>query len=610
VQSQTLPQTPASCDNAGGTPNNARYYYDDQGTRVVKDGATFHMYPNANYSTDGNKEYKHIYIGETKLLTKLVEPVNRIEDRQYYAHTDHLGSTGFVTSDQGALSESLLYMPGGETWVSEHPSQPVPQQFTGKEFDPETNLYYYGARYYDPRTQVWQTPDPVLENYLEGAPNGGVYASMNLALYTYGYNNPLRLADPDGRFPWNRVMGGVKLVGGVAEAAAGVALGAATSWTGIGAVAGGAVAVHGVDVAISGARQLFSGEETSSFTSQGLQAAGVSKQNAELIDAGISIVGSAGAGLATSAIKGAATAAPKVAAATADEIATRAAPQAEKVAETVAKIPCVGNSFVPATLVLMADGTAKAIEDIRTGDKVLAEDPLTGERGPREVTYLIIGYGVKHLVDIDVDGKIVTATDGHPFWVDDDGLSAASGKGTGGHWVDARDLVVGASLLRSDGTIGTIRAVSMRTAVLRVHNLTVDDLHTYFVLFGGRPILVHNSCATNAAQLAENMIAKGIERPAETAAHHIVASGAKAMTKARNYMVKVLGMDINEAANGVFLPKNLAAANPGGAAVHSTVHTAEYYEKVSELILNTKTAAGARRVLRSIGQQLLEGRFP
>jgi RHS repeat-associated protein len=611
TQSTTLPQTPASCDNAGGTPNDARYYYDDQGNRVVKDGATFHIYPNQNYSTDGNKQYKHIYIGETKLLTKLVEPTNRIEDRQYYDHTDHLGSTGFVTSDQGALSEALLYTPSGETWVSEHPSQPVPMQFTGKEFDPETGLYYFGARYYDPRTQEWQSPDPALEQYLEGEPNGGVYASMNLSLYAYGYNNPLRLADPDGRFPWNRVMGGVKLVGGVAEAAAGVALGAATSWTGIGAVAGGAVAVHGVDVAISGARQLFSGEETSSFTSQGLQAAGVSKQNAELIDAGISIVGSAGAGLATSALKGAATAAPKVAAATADEVASRAAPQAEKVMETVSKIPCVGNSFVPGTMVLMADGTAKAIEDIQTGDKVLAEDPLTGERGAREVTYLIIGQGVKHLVDIDVDGKIITATDGHPFWVDDDGLPATSGKGTGGRWVEAKDLAGGEKLLRADGTIATIRSVSMRTQTLRVHNLTVDELHTYFVLAGGRMVLVHNSnCSTNAAKLAENMIDKGIARPAETAAHHIVASGAKAMAKARNYMVKVLGMDINEAANGVFLPKNLAAANPGGAAVHSTVHTAEYYEKVSELILNSKTATQARAVLRSVGRQLLEGKFP
>jgi RHS repeat-associated protein len=296
VQSQTLPQTPASCDDAGGTPNNARYYYDDQGTRVVKDDSQFHLYPNRNFSTRGNAEYKHIYIGDAKLITKVVEPVQRIEDRQYYSHPDHLGSTGFITDDSGGMAEHLNYFPSGETWVSEHPSQPVPQQFTGKELDQQTGLYYFGARYYDPRTQVFQTPDPALESYMDGSPNGGVFHPVNLAVYAYAYNNPIRLVDPTGMSNWDRVWGGVKLVGGVIEAGAGIAAGAATSWTGIGAVAGGAVAVHGFDVAVSGARQLWTGERTSSLTSQGLQAAGVSENTADLIDGGISIVGTMGAG--------------------------------------------------------------------------------------------------------------------------------------------------------------------------------------------------------------------------------------------------------------------------------------------------------------------------
>ncbi|MCW3840482.1 polymorphic toxin-type HINT domain-containing protein [Micromonospora yasonensis] len=604
VQSQTLPQTPASCDNAGGTPNSARYYYDDQGSRVVKDGAQFHIYPNQNYSTRGNKQFKHVYVGQDKLITKLVEPTFRREDRQYYSHSDHLGSTGFVTDDQGGLSEHLQYFPGGETWVSEHSSQPVPQQFTGKEFDQETNLYYFGARYYDPRTQVWQSADPVLENYLEGTPNGGVYASMNLALYTYAYNNPIRLGDPDGRFPWNRVLGGVKLVGGVAEAAAGVALGAATSWTGVGAVAGGAVAVHGVDVAISGARQLFSGEETSSFTSQGLQAAGVSKQNAELIDAGISIVGSAGAGVATSAIRGAATAAPKAAAAGAEQVAARTAPTtAERVAQTAANIPCVGNSFAAGTRVLMADGSTKPIEQVRTGDQVIAEDPETGERGPREVTHLIIGQGVKHLVDVEVNGELITATDKHPFWVE-------SAK----RWVDAQDLTAGDSVRLADHRIVTIRQVRHYTQVDRVFNLTVDGIHTYFVVTGdGRAadaVLVHNAnCSVNAKILAQNLSAANVVRPAETAAHHIVASGAKAAGPARAHLAS-LGVSINEAANGVYLPRFVSSANPLGAAVHSTTHSPAYYAEVNRLILQTRTAQEARNVLAYIGRQLAAGPWP
>ena len=201
VQSTTLPQTPASCDNAGGTPNEARYYYDDEGNRVVKDGAQFHVYPNQNFSTNGIKQYKHIYIGTTKLLTKFVEPAMRIEDRQFYSHGDHLNSTGFVTDVDGGLAEHIKYFPAGETWVSEHPSQPVPQQYTAQEIDPETGFYYMGARYYDPRTQLWKTPDPILGSYLDGRPNGGVFNGANLALYTYTYNNPVRLVDPTGTDP-------------------------------------------------------------------------------------------------------------------------------------------------------------------------------------------------------------------------------------------------------------------------------------------------------------------------------------------------------------------------------------------------------------------------
>ncbi len=100
-----------------------------------------------------------------------------------------------------------------------------------------------------------------------------------------------------------RILGFVRGVGGVLEAVAGVALGAATSWTGVGAVAGGVVAMHGFDQALSGFTQTFSGVTVDSVTSQGLQAVGISRNDANLIDAGISVVGSLGAGAATTAIR-------------------------------------------------------------------------------------------------------------------------------------------------------------------------------------------------------------------------------------------------------------------------------------------------------------------
>ncbi len=84
--------------------------------------------------------------------------------------------------------------------MEEHSNtQRTPYLFTAKELDEETGLYYFGARYYDPRTSVWQSPDPILASYMGGSPNGGVFNPMNLGVYTYSQNRPVILLDPDGR---------------------------------------------------------------------------------------------------------------------------------------------------------------------------------------------------------------------------------------------------------------------------------------------------------------------------------------------------------------------------------------------------------------------------
>ncbi|MFI8091823.1 ricin-type beta-trefoil lectin domain protein [Streptomyces sp. NPDC086080] len=150
----------------------------------------------------------------------------------------------------------------------------------------------------------------------------------------------------------------------------------------------------------------------------------------------------------------------------------------------------VGNSFVPGTRVLMADGTTKPIEKVKAGDKVIATDPKTGERRIETVTAEIKGEGLKHLVKvtIDTDGDkgtktaSVTATDGHPFWVPE--LDA---------WIDATDLHSGQWLRTSAGTHVQITAVKRWTTPgTTVHNLTVGNTHTYYALAGATPVLVHN----------------------------------------------------------------------------------------------------------------------
>ncbi|MDH2423935.1 polymorphic toxin-type HINT domain-containing protein [Sphaerisporangium sp. TRM90804] len=148
-----------------------------------------------------------------------------------------------------------------------------------------------------------------------------------------------------------------------------------------------------------------------------------------------------------------------------------------------------GNSFVPGTLVLMADGARTPIEEVRVGDLVLAKDLTTGESGPRLVNALIVGGGGKSLVEItvhvngkrDVDARSVIATDGHPFWVPR--LE---------RWVTATQLRVGMLLQTSAGTYVQVSALKKWTAPGTVHNLTVAHSHTYYVYAGNVSLFVHN----------------------------------------------------------------------------------------------------------------------
>ena len=127
---------------------------------------------------------------------------NLKEVAQYFYHPDHLGSTGFATDATGEVWQHLEYFPFGETWVDEVSDDArVPYRFTGQEFDQETRLYYHGARYYDPKTSAWQSPDPVLGKYLAAKGKGGASNPRALSSYAYAFQNPLKLSDPDGNEP-------------------------------------------------------------------------------------------------------------------------------------------------------------------------------------------------------------------------------------------------------------------------------------------------------------------------------------------------------------------------------------------------------------------------
>jgi RHS repeat-associated protein len=150
---------------------------------------------------------------------------------------------------------------------------------------------------------------------------------------------------------------------------------------------------------------------------------------------------------------------------------------------------CETNSFTPETPVLLADGSTRPIGDIEAGDRVVATDPETGESGAQPVTTTITGEGTRVLVgltlDIDEDAgdapASVTATDGHPFWLPEQG-----------RWLKAIELEPGDVLLSPDGSRVSVTAVVAYAAPATVHNLTVATTHTYYVVAGAAPVLVHN----------------------------------------------------------------------------------------------------------------------
>ena len=127
----------------------------------------------------------------------------------YYFHPDHLGSSTVITDGVGFAYQIFLNLPFGETMAEQRRSGTFNNvfKFNGKELDTETGLYYYGARYYDPRISNWLSVDPIAlwqpvqesEHYIEGQHNGGYFNPKNMSVYGYTYQSPVVYIDPNGK---------------------------------------------------------------------------------------------------------------------------------------------------------------------------------------------------------------------------------------------------------------------------------------------------------------------------------------------------------------------------------------------------------------------------
>ncbi|MEI6697293.1 MAG: TIGR02594 family protein [Bacteroidota bacterium] len=113
---------------------------------------------------------------------------DNLERDQFFYHSDHLGSSSFITDASGITTQHLQYLPFGETFVEQSSNAPynTPYKFSGKEKDEETGYSYFGARYLNTDFSIWLSVDPMSDDYPHQSP------------FMYCSGNPINKVDPDG----------------------------------------------------------------------------------------------------------------------------------------------------------------------------------------------------------------------------------------------------------------------------------------------------------------------------------------------------------------------------------------------------------------------------
>ncbi|MFE2376130.1 polymorphic toxin-type HINT domain-containing protein [Streptomyces sp. NPDC059398] len=423
------------------------------------------------------------------------------------------------------------------SWVSADENR----GFLGQPTDTTTGLNLLGARNYDATTGRFLSPDPVFE---AGDPN-------QMGGYTYSGDNPTTSSDPSGLLQMYTPAGsGVGATGGpegngweppctqVYDACVGsphytppsnshgwgyakrlfkdttesIATAAVVSVVVIavggcavesGGLASPACAAGGASAFTTVCGSLFgdcgSGAEDDPIGEVGRD----DRPHGETADAG----GAAGAGKEAAA--GAAKSDGKAPAASrpADsqehaKAATSEAAASDGPATGASGTDAPPQCFLAGTKVLMADGSKENIEKIKVGDKVQATDPETGKSAKRKVTALIITEGYKHFDELTIKTKHgkakLTATSTHPFW-----------SPSAHHWIQAGTLKPGMTLLARDGSTVAVQAKHQFSKHARTYNLTIAQLHTYYVVAGTTPVLVHNTCGGSDLRVA---VGKGASR--------------------------------------------------------------------------------------------------
>jgi RHS repeat-associated protein len=352
------------------------------------------------------------------------------------------------------------------TWPDAH-------GFLDKPLDQVTGLTDVGARKYDASIGRFISRDPLTEPSDPTQLNG----------YAYGGDNPVNQADPTGKSLWSWVgdhIGTIAVVTAIVVAIVVVAVVAAP----VLAAAGAALS----STASTAAAAAGAAVETSAAAATAASAA----EGAATAFAATGSPAMAAVGAASNAIT---TAAPAVlgAGAVGTTVAAAGAVVSEFVGASNSPGPRGGsgcNSFAGDTPVLMADGSAKAIEDVRVGDTVTDSEAGSDRDEKHTVTAIHVTDDDRAFVDLTVDTadgpQTITTTAHHSFY-----------DVTNHSWTDAENLRVGDELQAPGG--GRVKVMASRhyTAKIRTYNLTIDHVHTYYVEAGRQAVLVHNTACAN-----------------------------------------------------------------------------------------------------------------
>jgi RHS repeat-associated protein len=165
----------------------AVYDYDGLGRRIRKNVngvITKYVYDNGDIllELDGSNNIVARYTHGPKIDEPL--SMDRGGQSSFY-HADGLGSIVMLTDSAGSVVRSYIYDSFGNV-VQQTGSLANSYTYTARELDAESGLFYYRARYYDPKTGRFLQKDPIIP-----------IKRMNW--YVYVENNPINLTDPSGR---------------------------------------------------------------------------------------------------------------------------------------------------------------------------------------------------------------------------------------------------------------------------------------------------------------------------------------------------------------------------------------------------------------------------